>query len=122
MDLDADDQPEIEDDIIDEGEPVGLPDGFDDEPQRPCDVLQAYYQKCGSTGSTCKLPKEESKLGGSPLSKVAFEPEPEPEKRFDFCWYTDLISGQVLKIDGGKVIDGEDDHRANHRHRWVYRV
>ena len=34
----------------------------------------------------------------------------------------DLISGQVLKIDGGKVIDGEDDHRANRRHRWVYRV
>ena len=85
-------------------------------------MLQAYYQKGGSSGSTCKLPKEESKLGEFPLSKVAFEPEPEPEKMFNFCWYTDLISGQVLKIDGGKVIDGEDDHRADRRHRWVYRV
>ena len=28
----------------------------------------------------------------------------------------------MLKIDGGKVIDGEDDHRANCRHQLVYRV
>ena len=87
--------------MIDEGEPVGILEGFDDEPQRPCDVLQAYYQKGGSSGSTLKTPWTESKLGGTPLSKVAFEPEPEPEKWFAFCWYTDLISGQVLEIDGG---------------------
>ena len=56
IDLDFDDQPEIEDEMVDEGEPVGIPEGFDDEPQRPCDVLQAYYQKSGSSGSTSKRP------------------------------------------------------------------
>ena len=84
--------------------------------------MQAYYQKGGSSGSTAKPQGKEPKLGGTPLSKVAFEPEPEPDKRFDFCWYTDLISGQVLKLHGGKVIDGEDEHRANRRFRLVYRV
>ena len=55
IDLDGiDGQTEIEDEMIDEGEPVGLPAGFDDEPPRSCDVLQAYYQKGGSSGSTAK--------------------------------------------------------------------
>ena len=122
VDLDADVQPEVEDDMIDEGEPVELPEGFDDEPSRPCDVLRAYYQKGGSSSSTAKKVWNEVKLGGLPLSDIAFEPEPEPERRFAFCWYTDLVSGKVLKIDGGKMIDPEETASSNRRFRWVYRI
>ena len=74
--------------------------------------------------------RNEIKIGGTPLSDVALEPEPEPERKFAFCWYTDLISGKVLKIDGGRVLDPDDQNwleygrkgREKNRYKWLYRI
>ena len=58
IDLDEDVQPEIEDEIVEPDSPVGMPDAFDDDLQlapAKCDVLQAYFQKGGSSGSRSKV-------------------------------------------------------------------